>query len=293
MGDLLVKGGTVVDGTGGPAARADVRVREGTIVEVGAELRPDGERVLDAAGATVAPGFIDIHTHYDGSMWWDPTVDPAPQHGVTTVLTGNCAISLAPANPEDRESIVDMFCFIEDLPVDAVLGAVPWSWTTWSEYRDTFNDRGASCNVAPLVGHNNIRMAVLGQEAFERPATDDERHRISDVVVEALRAGAYGVSLSFVDSDSRNRRVPSRLASPQELSDLAAAMATVGHGIVQYVPRFMKVDGYLKDIDRVDAACRQYGVTATYAPQPAARPCGRRSPPAPASTPGSCSTAAP
>jgi N-acyl-D-amino-acid deacylase len=228
MGDLLIRGGTVIDGTGAPAVRADVRVRNGVIAEVGPDLRGDGEVELDAGGAHVAPGFIDIHTHYDGSMWWDPTVDPMPQHGVTTVVTGNCAISLAPVNPEDREVLVDMFCFIEDLPVDAVMRAVPWSWSTWPEYRDAFNAGGASCNVAALVGHNNLRMAVLGAESFERPATEDERHRLTDLTVECLQAGAFGVSLSFVDGDSKGRRVPSRLAAPQELSDLSIAMATAG-----------------------------------------------------------------
>ena len=139
---------------------ADVRVRNGKIVEVGENLKPDGEQVLDADGATVAPGFIDIHTHYDGSMWWDQTMDPSPQHGVTTVLTGNCAVSLAPVAPGGRGSLVDMFCFIEDVPVPAVIDAVPWGWQSWAEQRDVFNNLGASCNVTPLVGHNNIRLEI-------------------------------------------------------------------------------------------------------------------------------------
>jgi N-acyl-D-amino-acid deacylase len=266
MGDLLVRGGSVVDGTGAPAFAGDVRVRDGVIVEVGPGLRPDGETQLDAGGAVVAPGFIDVHTHYDGSIWWDNTLDPSPQHGVTTVLTGNCALSLAPVEPEHREALVDMFCFIEDIPVQAVLDAVPWNWRTWGEHRDAMNTMGASCNVAPLVGHNNIRLAVLGEESFERAATPEERLRLLDLTVECLRAGAYGVSLSFVDSDSRGRRVPSRLASAEEYADLASAIAHAGHGVLQYVPRFMKTDGYIKDIDRVDAACRANGVAHTYAP---------------------------
>jgi N-acyl-D-aspartate/D-glutamate deacylase len=271
MADLLVRGGDVVDGTGAPAVRADVRVRDGLIVEVGPDLAPDGEAELDAAGAVVTPGFIDIHTHYDGSLWWDSTLDPAPQQGVTSVVTGNCAISLAPVAPADRDALVDMFCFIEDLPVDAVIDSVPWTWRSWGEYRDALNAEGASCHVVPLVGHNNLRMAVLGDESFERPATDDERHRLMDLTVECLRAGAFGVSISFVDSDSVGRRVPSRVASTEELADLGVAIATVGHGIVQYVPRFMKADGYLKDMDRVDAICREVGITQTYAPLPAGR----------------------
>jgi N-acyl-D-aspartate/D-glutamate deacylase len=256
----------VIDGTGAGAAPADVRVRDGVIVEVGAAIEQQGEPVLDAGGAYVAPGFIDIHTHYDGSIWWDPSVDPAPLHGVTTVVTGNCAISLAPINPGDRAALADMFCYIEDLPVVPVTSAVPWTWRTWPEYRTTFNAVGASCNVAPLVGHSNLRMAVLGEESFERVASDEERAQLVDLTLECLRAGAFGVSLSFVDLDSKGRRVPSRVASPAEMADLASAIAATGRGLLQYVPRFMRTDGYLKDIDRVDTACGDAAVMHTFAP---------------------------
>ncbi len=266
MADLLVRGGRVIDGTGAPATPADVRVRDGVIVEVGPSLERQGETELDAGGACVAPGFIDIHTHYDGSIWWDPSVDPMPLHGVTTVVTGNCAISLAPLNRDDQAALVDMFCYIEDLPVGPVSTAVPWTWRTWPEYRAAFNAAGASCNVAPLVGHNNLRMMVLGEESFERAATDDERAQLVALTLECMQAGAFGVSLSFVDLDSKRRRVPSRMGSPGELRDIGDALASTGRGLVQYVPRFMKTDGYIKDIDRVAAACGDAGVAHTYAP---------------------------
>ncbi|HVM66501.1 MAG TPA: amidohydrolase family protein, partial [Acidimicrobiales bacterium] len=236
MGDLLVRGGRVVDGTGTPAVRADVRVRDGAVVEVGPSLAADGEPQLDAAGAVVAPGFIDIHTHYDGSIWWDPTVDPMPLHGVTTVVTGNCAISLAPLGPDDQAALVDMFCYIEDLPVAPVSSAVPWTWRSWAEYRAAFNRGGASCNVAPLVGHSNLRMTVLGEESFDRAASEAERMELLALTRECMDAGAFGVSLSFVDLDSSGRRVPSRLGSAAELRDLADALASTGRGLLQYVP---------------------------------------------------------
>jgi N-acyl-D-amino-acid deacylase len=266
MADLLVRGGRVVDGTGAPSARADVRVHDGIIVEVGASLDNQGEVQFDADGAYVTPGFIDIHTHYDGSIWWDPSVDPMPLHGVTTVVTGNCAISLAPLNPEDQAAVADMFCYIEDLPIGPVSSEVPWTWRTWAEYRSSFNAVGASCNVAPLVGHSNLRMAVLGEESFERAASEDERAQLVAMTLDCLRAGAFGVSVSFVDLDSKGRRVPSRLASPAELRDIADAIASAGSGLVQYVPRFMRTDGYMKDINRVSSACGEAGVTHTYAP---------------------------
>ena len=117
--DLLVRGGTVVDGTGAPARKADVRIGDGVITEIGVGLAPDGETVVDAGGAYVAPGFIDCHTHYDPSLWLDPLVDPMPQHGVTTVVTGNCSLSLTPVRASDRVAASDVFGFIEDIPVDA------------------------------------------------------------------------------------------------------------------------------------------------------------------------------
>ena len=195
-----------------------------------------------------------------------------PQHGVTTMVTGNCAISLAPVTDRDRTALVDMFCYIEDLPVAPVAEAVPWTWSSWTEYRDTFNDGGgASCNIAPLVGHNNLRMTVLGEASFEREATDEERAALVNLLVGCVEAGAFGVSLSFVDSDSNGRLVPSRLAGPYERTDIAAALAQVGRGIVQYVPRFMRTEGYLKDVDKVDATCRPYGISHSFAPLHAQR----------------------
>jgi N-acyl-D-aspartate/D-glutamate deacylase len=263
---VLIRGGTIVDGTGAAPARADVRIRGGAIAEIGPALRADGERPIDASGAYVAPGFIDVHTHYDAMIWWDPAIDPAPQHGITSVVTGNCALSLAPLLERDRAALVDMFCFIEDMPTRAVQTGVPFDWTTFAEYRKASDARGAAVNVAPLVGHNNLRLTVMGEAAWERPADDGELEEISRLLAESLAAGGFGVSVSFVDLDSRGRSVPSRLADPRELDRLAATLAAAGHGLVEYVPRFMKLDRYLQDVDKVDRACRPHGVAHTVAP---------------------------
>jgi hypothetical protein len=134
MDDLLVRGGLVVDGTGAAARAADVRVRDGRVAEIGPGLRPDGERVLDASGAYVSPGFIDIHTHFDPTVFWDPMCDPMPQRGVTTVLVGNCSLSLAPVRPEHRESLQELLCYIEDLPADVLDVSIPWGWESYGEY---------------------------------------------------------------------------------------------------------------------------------------------------------------
>jgi N-acyl-D-aspartate/D-glutamate deacylase len=152
------------------------------------------------------------------------------------------------------------------MPSYAVENGVPFAWTSFAEYRDASNARGAAVNVAPLVGHNNLRLSVVGEAAWERAANDTELEGISRLLGESLAAGGFGVSVSFVDLDSRGRSVPSRLADARELERLAATLASAGHGLVEYVPRFMKLDRYLQDVDKVDRACRPHGVAHSVAP---------------------------
>ncbi len=166
MGDLLVRGGLVVDGTGAAARAADVRVRGGRIAEIGPGLRPDGEQVLDASGAYVTPGFIDIHTHFDPAVFWDPLCDPMPQHGVTTVLVGNCSLSLAPVRPEHRSGLQELLCYIEDLPSEVLDVSIPWGWESYGEYLSATGKLGGfGVNLAGMVGHSMLRTYVLGEAA--------------------------------------------------------------------------------------------------------------------------------
>ena len=165
MGNLIVKNGLLIDGTGSPARKADVRIRDGLVTEVGPDLEPAGEEVVDAAGAFVTPGFIDSHTHLDPSMFWDPGCDPMPQHGVTTALIGNCSLSLAPVKPEHLDEVMDVFCYIEDMPIEEFRTGIPWNWQTWREYRDSMNENGASLNMASLIGHSMLRIYVMGDDA--------------------------------------------------------------------------------------------------------------------------------
>ena len=265
-GDLLVRGGALVDGTGAPSRPADVRVRAGTIVEVGADLEADGETVVDADGAYVAPGFIDCHTHYDPSLWWDPLVDPMPQHGVTTVVTGNCSLSLTPVRAPDRIAASDVFGFIEDIPVDAFTTGIPWTWESYAEWHDALAAHGTAVNVAALVGHSNLRVYVMGDDAWHRAATADERAELASVLADSLAAGALGLSTSFIDQDRHGNPVPSRAADDDELRALIDVLgsAPAHPRVLEFLPWIKETERQLVDIDRVARWCGAAGISCTW-----------------------------
>ena len=219
-GNLLIRGGDLVDGTGAPARRADVRVHDGLITEVGTDLAPDGERVVDAGGAYVAPGLIESHTHFDAAVWWDPDCDPMPAHGCTTLVMANCGLGLAPLRAADRDTIVELFSFIEDIPAEAFRLAVPWTWETYGEYRAVAARHGTAVNTVGFLPHQLLRTWVMGDAAWDRPATAAEREQLCAVLDDALRAGALGLSTSVMDTDRDNRPVPSRQADDAEFAAL-------------------------------------------------------------------------
>src|SRR5215468_10206107 len=170
--DLVIKDGMVVDGTGFPRYRADIAIRGGTIVEIG-KIRGAAASTIDAAGLFVAPGIIDLHTHYDAQPFWDKLCTSSIWHGVTTVLTGNCGLTLAPLRPEHREPMLATFCCVEDLPVSALNAVLPWTWRSFDEFL-TAIDIGLGVNMMPLVGHNPLRLSVMDAAAWDRAATPDE-----------------------------------------------------------------------------------------------------------------------
>jgi N-acyl-D-aspartate/D-glutamate deacylase len=260
--DLLVHGGTLVDGTGAPARVADVRIRDGRIVEVGPGLEADSEAEIDAGGAIVAPGFIDIHTHFDPSLFWDPFCDPSPQHGVTTALQGNCSLSLFPLRPEHRDDAAAMFCQIEDMPATALAEGVPWDWTGYDGYRDAFAAGGLGLNVATMIGHSMLRWFVMGEAAWERVATEDEIAGMSRVLDDSIRAGAFGLSTSFTDRDHHGRPVPPLFADDAEFGALCDVLAR-HRAILEFVPGL--ADGTADDdIERMGRLCGARGVVSTW-----------------------------
>lgn len=247
MNDILIKGGTVVDGTGAPAFAADVRVNHGTIVEVGPNLAPNGERVFDAAGCHVTPGFIESHTHYDASMWWQPDLDPLPGYGATTMIMGNCGFSMAPLHPSQaaKDEVMGIFSFFEDIPLQPFKEHVSWDWLKWSEYRVSFEKRlQVPLNYASYVGHIPLRLAAMGVEAWDRAATADEIARMAESLDDALAAGALGLSDNMHDHDGDNRPVPSLLADDAEFTALFDVMSSYPNTCYQViVDTFMRMNG--------------------------------------------------
>src|SRR5438093_2845646 len=218
--DLLIKDARVVDGSGMPAYAADVAVSAGRIAAIGRISEP-ARRTIHADGLTLAPGFIDQHTHMDAHLLWDPAALPLPEHGVTTLVTGNCGLSLMPTRSGDESALIGNFVRVEAIP-RSILESVDWRWRSTADYLATL-DEGLGVNVACLVGHNALRQCVLGDEATEREATGDEIEAMCELMRQSMREGAMGYSINRNPTHYRDdgKPVPSRIASEDELARVA------------------------------------------------------------------------
>ena len=235
--DLVLRGARVVDGTGAPARSASIGITGDRIRAVG-DISPNGAEEIDLDGLTLAPGFIDIHTHYDAQVLWDRDLTPSCWHGVTSVVMGNCGFGIAPTRPEHHSMIARTLENVEGMSVEALTAGIPWTFETFPEYLDALESQPTRLNVAAMIGHTPLRLYVLGDEAVERPATDDEVGAMRRLVVDALRAGAAGLatSKSPTHSGADGKPVPSRLAEPDEVFRIAQALKEAGRGVMQATP---------------------------------------------------------
>ncbi len=235
--DLLIRNGTIVDGSGAARYQGDVGIRQGQIVEIG-RIRAGAERVIDADGLIVAPGFVDGHTHMDAQVAWDRIGSCSCWHGVTTVIMGNCGFALAPCRPEEREWFARCLTAVEDIPTESMLAGIDWTWETFPEYLATVDRLPKAINYGAYIGHSALRMYVMGKRALSETATDANLARMADAVREAIRAGAMGFSSSRATTHVTpdNTPVASRIADWAEVDRLVGAMAELGAGIFQVGP---------------------------------------------------------
>lgn len=236
MLDLLLRGGTLADGTGAPAVRADVGIREGRIVAVG-DVDEPARMTVDVGGLIVAPGFVDIHTHFDAQVFWDPMLTPSPLHGVTTVAAGNCGFTIAPLAASESDYLMRMLARVEGMPLESLRVGVPWDWTSFAEYLDRLEGRvGLNCGF--LVGHSALRRAVMGARAVGETASPREVERMQALLHESLAAGGLGFSssLSPTHNDGAGQPVPSRFASREELLALAEVVREYEGTTLEFIP---------------------------------------------------------
>ena len=242
--DLVIRGGTVVDGTGAPGVRADVAIDGERIVAVGTGLS-DGKREVDATGKIVTPGFVDIHTHLDAQIAWDPIASSSCYHGVTSVVLGNCGVTFAPCKPEDRDYLANLMESVEDIPADSIREGLPWTWETYGEYLSALDQMPKGVNVGGMVGHCAVRYHAMGERSLdEGPGTDADVANMQALVDEALEAGALGFSTSrtFMHKVPDGRCVPGTYAPADEMLAIGRVLGRRGKGVFEAAARLGEGD---------------------------------------------------
>ena len=242
MFDVVIRNGLVVDGTGSPGQTADVAIRDGRIVAIG-EVSDKGNHEIDAEGLVVAPGFVDVHTHFDAQVFWDTTLSPSPLHGVTTVISGNCGFTIAPLEPEHGDYMMRMLARVEGMPLASLQQGVPWNWRTFGEYLDAI-DGSLMPNAGFLVGHSALRRTVMGERSVGEFASDDELQAMKELLAESIAAGGLGFSSSWAKThnDAAGDAVPSRHASETELVELCSVLKDTSAVALEFIPTIERFD---------------------------------------------------
>ncbi len=269
MHDLIIRGGTVVDGTGATRFIADVAISNGTITAIGTDLG-DAREVVDATGLVVTPGFVDIHTHYDGQATWDDLLEPSSGHGVTTVVAGNCGVGFAPVRPGKEEWLVQLMEGVEDIPGTALHEGICWGWESFPEYLDVLDSRTYAIDIATYVGHGPIRAYVMGDRgARNEPATPEDIAGMKHLVTEAIRAGAIGFSSSrTLNHKARDGEpVPGTFAAEDELNGLADGVTDAGGGLFEIAPQGLEFEAevFLGEVDLLSRIALRTGLPVTFA----------------------------
>ena len=254
--DLVIRGGEVVDGTGGAPFVGDVAIDGDAIAEVGKVTAP-GSREIDAEGHLVTPGFVDLHTHFDAQAGWDPLLTPVSWHGVTTALFGNCGVTFAPCKPADRDFLAGMMETVEDIPKNAILTGLPWDWVSYGEYLRSIEKLNPAINITGLVGHCASRFYVMGERAITDDATEEEINAIAALVGQSVRDGAIGFSTNRLPGHTLpdGRSIPGTFAKEEELVAISKAVGERG-GLLQSVLNYGKLD---EEMDIVAKQCRAAG----------------------------------
>jgi len=271
MFDLVIRGGLIVDGTGAAPAPGDVAIRDGKLVQVGGTVEGDAAEVIDAAGRIVTPGFVDIHTHYDGQAFFDESLSPSSGHGVTTVVIGVCGIGFAPARPDAHELLIRTMESVEDIPGDVLRAGIPWTWETFPQFLDALDARTYAIDVAAQIGHVPLRTYVMGERALDNgPATAADIAAMAAVVREAIEAGAVGFSSSRVMSHTTGMGspVPGTFATEDELFGIAAGIAASGRRAVFQLAEAgvdgIEPDRAIKEVDWMRRLSAEFGLPVSF-----------------------------
>ncbi|MEM7359611.1 MAG: amidohydrolase family protein [Pseudomonadota bacterium] len=264
MFDLKIINGRVLDGTGAETQNVNIAIKDGLIAEIG-DCEGEATRVVDAAGALVTPGFVDVHTHYDGQISWDEELKPSVNHGVTTAVLGNCGVGFAPCRASDRDSLIKLMEGVEDIPGTALHEGIQWEWETFPEYMDAIDKRPHTIDFAVLVPHDPVRVYAMGERAvFDQAANDEDIARMQTIVREAMEAGAVGFSTgrSDVHKTADGDWTPASEASKEELVGIAKAFQGLDYGVLQAVNDFDMVrpeDNFEKEFELMEAYFRASG----------------------------------